>query len=216
MRALFAAGVLFLLIGLCFARHTESEVGTQRLSVDIVFRSIQQTFRARLPTGSGSQFAVLALIPDSLTNANDLMGLFATTNEGTFYSFSRPTFLPGDNFRTHAEVLVLDDRAKLIQNYRNSAYGRAGTAYTPLLYTWIHPCGGCTGTIIESAQGFSPRLANVGYTTQGTALRPPLTDDDRRIIRNSLQIVKITLTQIPSLIKMEELEEEEAGQLDNF
>eukprot|EP00731_Ephydatia_muelleri_P013154 Em0007g464a len=215
MRALFAAGVLFLLIGLCFARHTESEVGTQRLPVDTIFRSIQQTFRARLPTGSGSQFAVLALIPDSLTNANDLTGLFATTNEGTFYSFNRPTFLPGAIFRTHAEVLVLSDRARLIQNYRNSAYGRAGTAYTPLLYTWIHPCGDCTGTIIESAQGFSPRLANVGYTTQGTALTPPLTDDDRRIIRNSLQVMKITLTRVPSLVKMEELEEEEAGQLDN-
>ena len=210
MRALFTAGVLLLFFGLCFARKTEPEVGTQRLPTPDVLRIIQRSFIGRRPDQTRSQFAVLALVPNSFTTETELTNLLAIRNGPVLYSFMQPTYDRTRNRRVHAEELVLRNSATLTTNYANSIYGRYRIRYTSFLYTWIHPCPGCANLIINNANSL-PGL-NVGYTTQGESIHPPLTQADRNLIRNSLINAGMTLTRVrypQNLLYGSESEEEE-------
>lgn len=190
MRALFTAGVLFLLFGLCFAKQTETEVGTQQFTINDAFHFIKQNFSARLPPHTGTQFAVLALIPDALMTIDDLADLLKPGNGNIYYNFYRP--IP--KYGIHAEVRALNGRNNLINAYQMSGY--AGKKYTPVLYTWIHPCANCADVIIHSAGDFTPPLKYVGYTTQGTYLHPPLDYNQRAHIKNRLKNNGIRLIKV--------------------
>lgn len=176
-----------------------------------IMEHIAEIFRNRLryinTLQSTTQFAVLALIPQSVNHSEDIKYFMRSEFEGINYYYARPNWLPNQNRRTHAEVLLLKGGLNQLYAAFEKEHGRP--PQFAVLYTWIHPCLDCTKEIIDI---FGDDDADhipvwnietyIGHTTQGTKLNPPLTEKDRSAIKNMLKEVGLILYHIKVGITM--------------
>lgn len=188
--------------------HTIAEVQTPTWLICAIMERIQIIFRQRLPPGSGSQFAVLAIIPRSVQNPADIDRFMDPQYENINYRFTRPTRFGNQGCRTHAEIVAMNggpgegnyNPGQLLQAYTNNNPGDPPSF--AILYTWIHPCRDCTDEIIDTfgtGRGHSPVWdipTYIGRTTAGTFLHPPLTAQDRQDIRSMLVLAALSLFYI--------------------
>ena len=172
-----------------------------------VMEQIVRIFRNRLPPGSGSQFAVLSIVPESVQEPSQIVPFLNPQHENINYRFTRPMTFPNQNCRTHAEIVAMRGRPNEQFNLPEFYQGfiRANPGNPPqfaVLYTWIHPCRDCTSAIAANfgqGHGSIPAFdvpTYVGRTTQGNLINPPLTDADRAAIANLLRLNLISLFYI--------------------
>ena len=162
---------------------------------------IAEIFRERLQdintSQNTTQFAVLALIPQHVQISDHIDYFMSSQFEGINFYFARPTWLPNQNCRTHAEVLLLGG---LNQLYAAFIEEHRCPPQFAVLYTWIHPCLDCTKEIIDIfGDDHIPVWSietYIGHTTQGNKLIPPLTEKDRSAIKNMLKEVGLNLYRI--------------------
>ena len=183
-----------------------------------VMERIQQIFRSRLPANSGNQFAVMAIIPQSVVNQaqrnnpqhtnNQIDALMAEQHADVNYRFTRPTHFPHEECRRHAERVALrgrpNERNFNLQQFYNS-FVAANPGDAPafvVIYTWIFPCRYCARGIIGhfgAAHGDNPAFnipTYVGRTSAGNYIHPPLNDEIRTSITNLLLLHLIRLFYI--------------------
>ncbi len=151
---------------------------------------------------NGNQFAVLAIIPASITTNNANQQIPALMADQRNYRTTVPTRAPNQQCRTHAEELAMTGLQQFYQNFL-AAHPNDPPVFA-VLFTWIHPCRDCTQQIIANlgfGQGLHPAFGNtptyVGHTTQGNLLHPPLTNNDRNAISQLLYYYWIYLIHIP-------------------
>ena len=172
-----------------------------------IMERIAEIFRNRLPPSSGTQFAVLAIVPQSVQQPDQIDSFLAPEYENINYRFTRPTRFPNQNCRTHAEMVAMEggpnEQFSLQAFYQGFVNANPDNAPRfAVLYTWIYPCRDCTNGIVSNfgrAEGDNPAFpvpTYVGRTTQGNLLHPPLTDDDRTEIANLLLLHLIRLFYI--------------------
>ena len=186
--------------------YTIVEAQVDEQFVREVMRRIISIFRPRVQ--HGSQFAVLAIIPQNVQNPADIDTFMNIQLENINYRFAEPTRFQNQRCRTHSEVIVMRGRpnegnydpSQLLDSYtRNNPNNPPQFA---VLYTWIHPCRGCSAQIINTfgqGGGHTPVWnipTYIGRTTAGTYLHPPLTPQERQDITNMLLVVALTLLQI--------------------
>lgn len=168
-----------------------------------IMERIVAIFRNRLPPTAGNQFAVLAIVPESVQDPSDIDFFLEPEHINVNYRFTTPTRFPNQNCRTHAEIIAMQgtphEGFNLIQFYNNFIDANPGDAPRfAVLYTWIYPCRACADQIAanfgEGSQWPIPTF--VGRTTQGNRIHPPLTDQDRVQIEQILVLAFIQLFHI--------------------
>lgn len=188
--------------------HTIAEVQTlDDRFVCAIMERIRRIFGQRLPPGSGSQFAVVAIIPRSVQNPEDIGPFMDPEYENINYRFTQPTRFRNQRCRTHAEVVAMNggpgeenyNLRQLLQAYTNNN-PRNPPSFS-ILYTWIHPCRDCTNEIINTfGRGDHSPVWDIptyiGRTTAGIILHPPLTDQDRQDIANMFAMAALSLFHI--------------------
>ena len=153
-----------------------------------VMKRIIHIFLGRLELQSGTQFAVLALIPQEVNQPHDVDKFLAPDNNGITYRFTRPTRSVNTNYLIHAEIVAIESED--LHQFYDKFKERHGHPQFAVLYTWIHPCKECA---VKIATNFGKKNQKpvwntpmyIGYTTLGnsTYMMYPLTKDDHTFVK---------------------------------